>query len=443
MLEKLKFKFINRKKKSDAPTEDKPPKRRVLTDFGKKIVGYVKKSDRDQGEPTAQPKERDDITARKIFRKRENRSDDNLVGYVETETRTFDELPLSEVDSLVLCQMSYMDWSKCVAVESPIGELGDWYVTERLCGKMRAKPNNVRLALAARASVRYGAVKVCNFVNLIDGAREMQFSAVCFRLPTQELYIAFRGTDGSVAGWKEDFNMMYADAVPSQIMAAEYLEAFGWQSERIFVGGHSKGGNLAIYAAAHCNPAIRRRIAGVFSHDGPGFRQSMRGMQGYDEIVDKVFKTVPQGSIVGLLMEDEDPSVIVQSEGKGFAQHDPYLWKIRDGKFVAAAALNDGSLTIKRAIKGWLGNMSDLDRENFVNALFLVLKESGASSLREFTKMWVTDFPRVRAAMSSFDAPTRARVTGALGLFVSEIMRSQKDARQSAKERKDKKPPKA
>lgn len=363
------------------------------------------------------------------------KEEDSITDYVNREQRSFAQLPLNEADSLVFCQLSYMDWSDCAADRRTLSQSDDSVISERLCAKVRVRQNNVKLAQAVRASERFGSVTVGNFVNVIDAQLEQQFSAVCFVLPTQEQYVAFRGTDGTVVGWKEDFNMMYADEVPSQKSAVDYLNAFGWQSKRIYVGGHSKGGNLAIYAATFCDPVIRDRILSIYSHDGPGFRNSLRGQGGYDAIVSKIHKTVPQSSIIGMLMKDESPSVIVKSDGKGFAQHDPFLWKIVGNNFAAAPQLSDGALTIQRAINGWLGNMSDIDRENFVNALFLVLKESGAASIREFTKMWVTDFHRVKAAMSAFDAPTRARVTGALGMFVAEIIRSQKNKNEKDSEK--------
>ena len=173
------------------------------------------------------------------------------------------------------------------------------------------------------------------------------------------------------------------DEVPAQTRAVKYINALApkLRKRAIIVGGHSKGGNLAVYAAAKCKQTVQKRIKAAFSHDGPGFRPRLLESAQYKNIKEKVSKTVPQSSIIGMLLEHQEEFTVVKSNKSGIMQHDPYSWEIVEGSFVTLGEMTKSAKIIDRALSGWLAGLSDADRERFVDTLFQIIKESGAATV--------------------------------------------------------------
>ena len=163
---------------------------------------------------------------------------------------------------------------------------------------------------------------------------ETQFSAVTFRLPNGICYVAYRGTDETIVGWKEDFNLAFSEPVEGQLLSVDYLNRAAESiAGSFYVGGHSKGGNFAAYACMNCEGKVRGRIMGIYDHDGPGLRPEVKALGAYDEIADRIHKTIPHSSLVGMLLYTDGVYRVVESRTIGLAQHNPYTWLVKDDHF--------------------------------------------------------------------------------------------------------------
>ena len=185
-------------------------------------------------------------------------------------------------------------------------------------------------------------MKATKFVNKIEVENEKQFSAITIIMPDNTLYVSFRGTDNTIVGWKEDFNMSFKSHIASQISAKEYLNMIAelYPNKKIRVGGHSKGGNIAVYSAIFATPQIRDRIINVYNNDGPGFCEDILETQEYQEMINKVHTYIPQSSIIGRLMNHKEKYTIIESTQKGIMQHDLYSWQILGKEFIIGGTAN-------------------------------------------------------------------------------------------------------
>ena len=213
---------------------------------------------------------------------------------------TFKEKPVSDVDSLVLSQFAYLKFDGLVPElfdNKPSVTLQDIYFHpdyENLYADVRYEKENRALFEAMLGSTRYGDMRVNCYINIIEQEWETQFSAITCILGDGTLFIVYRGTDESMVGWKEDFNMAYLSPVPGQAYSMKYLNMItGKLSHRLYVGGHSKGGNLAVYAAMKCFPEVKKRIIKIYSMDGPGFRPEVFAACQFEDLRDKVVKILP------------------------------------------------------------------------------------------------------------------------------------------------------
>ena len=216
------------------------------------------------------------------------------------------------------------------------------------------------------------------YVNQLNTEEEKQFSAITILMPDDTMYVAYRGTDNTIVGWKEDFNMSFQALVPSQIDAAKYLANIAEKYQyKIRVGGHSKGGNLAVYAAAFCDKKIKKRIIDVYNNDGPGFQEKIIETTEYQEILPKVHTYMPQTSIIGRLLNHEERITILKSTQTGIMQHDLYTWQVLGDKFIRDEFTNSSEF-IDHTISDWLKAVSPEQREKFIDTLFEVLNATEA-----------------------------------------------------------------
>ncbi|MBR3223829.1 MAG: DUF2974 domain-containing protein [Atopobiaceae bacterium] len=347
----------------------------------------------------------------------------NVIDYARDELETFDERDVCCVDSLVFSCLSYLrlpqeaqtasDGDECL----PIKDLyrSDWF--EELCDRTYDPQSSRELLNAVAANPRFREARIMDYVSRTNEVAEQQFSALTFRLSPNSTFVAFRGTDNTLVGWKEDFNMSFKTAIPSQVAAARYLEHVATKTKgRIWCGGHSKGGNLAVYAGMMCDPSTRARIVRCFSHDGPGFSQKTMTdprWAGADTLVDK---TIPQSSVVGMVFErQEQDFTVVHSRGTGLSQHDPYRWEIEGTHFVKDNRLGAGANLFDSSINAWLSNATDEERERFVDAVFSVIEASGEPTFGNIKANWRTAVPLMTVAASRLDAGDRDLVLQAMG----------------------------
>lgn len=302
---------------------------------------------------------------------------------------TFLQDGFNEIDNLLLSFLAYvnLDGLSVGAGEAPVtvNELSRRFFVLHSEAELEADKSFIRLApyvLKQMAeSNRYGTALVSNYVNMVNSELELQFSAVELTLSDGSVNFCFRGTDDNIVAWKEDFNLSMGE-VPAQRLAAEYLNQFGTGTAPIRVSGHSKGGNLAVYAAAACNLDVQQRITDVYCNDGPGFVHEFVISDAFLKIQDRIRRYLPDSSIIGMILENPVEPIIVQSTAKGMLQHDAMSWQIEGPKFVKGQ-LSESAIQLHETLHSWLSNIDESGREQFVNDLFSILESTGVDTLTQ------------------------------------------------------------
>lgn len=355
----------------------------------------------------------------------------NIMDYLDWRGDVpFSVSPFCEVDSLIFAEFSFVDLNDIVssracdegvplslAVARYFALHPDEHEKLGLIVPSQIRPLVYRMAECAR----YRDVKIRGFVDHIDENIQKQFAAMTFELSEDELYVVFRGTDDTLIGWKENFNMSFLAAVPAQLEAVAYLNDIGANTthSRIFVGGHSKGGNLAIYAAMRCEETVRERIVRVYNNDGPGYRREVVESDAYRAMKERTVNIIPQTSVVGRLLEHNEQYTVIQSTASGLWQHDGFSWEVKGTSFVPAAALTQESEMIDRSLKKWIAEMSDEQCEQVVDALYRILTATNAKTLTELTK----DRNWFWQLIGSSDPQSRKTLVNALSQLTGEAGR--------------------
>ena len=347
-----------------------------------------------------------------------------IIDYVrEYGDRAWTEYPMNDVDSLILCQLAYLKfdglvpsiWENKASVTLKDISLHADY--EKLYADERYEKSNRALFEAAVQSRRYAKLKLNCYINIVEKEWETQFSAVTFLLEDYSLYVAYRGTDETIVGWKEDFNMAFLDPVPGQAYSVKYLNMVtGRLKNPLYLGGHSKGGNLAVYAAMKCLPVIKPRIRKVYSMDGPGFRPEVLASCRYEEIADKVVKILPHSSVVGMIFEKDIHYRTVESKTFGLAQHNPYTWRVKDGQFVEAEDIYESRRFMDDTINEWILSLDETQLKTFVDTLYQVISASEADNLIDFAANWKKSLAGIMNALKEVDDET--------GKMLKEIVKS-------------------
>lgn len=329
----------------------------------------------------------------------------------------FSAAPFNAADSLILCRLAYLPFDGLVPDAFGPGEALA-AVAERMPGGEEAYrlPDDLRLLRALAGTRRFGGARLSGFVNRFDPAGEKQFAALTIQLEDEPPYIAFRGTDGTLVGWKEDFNMAASTSVPSQREAAAYLNAAADAlAGSLRAGGHSKGGNLAVYAAAFCRAPVQARVAAVYSHDGPGFLPQIVESAAYRRIRGRVHAFIPQSSVVGMLLHHDEETTVVHSTNTFLLQHDLYSWDTQPHGLVAAQERTGSSRYIDATLKAWLLEMPPADRERLVDGVYGALRAAGAVTVADLRR------PQIAAAalreVRAMDEPTRTVIRQGLSLL--------------------------
>ncbi len=338
----------------------------------------------------------------------------NIVDYVEGQLDRLETKPFNTVDSLVFSQLAYMYLDECVPGPDPLAlpvRIGDLLRAERfpsMFRNVRDPDNNRKLLFALAASPRFRDIRVCNYVDKVDADSEKQFSAITCLLGDGTAYIAIRGTDATFIGWKEDFNMAFISPVPSQEEGVAYVNrAASLIPGKLRVGGHSKGGNIAVYAAMQCERAVQDRIVGIYSHDGPGFMEGILSSEAYRRIRERINKTVPQSSVVGMLLQQQEEFRVVASTRFGIAQHDPFSWEVEGDDFRYADRVSSSAIYMNRTLHQWLGTLDAEQLELFVDTLFRIIGMTNAATIYEFSADWQKRAIALLGAVKHIDPDTR------------------------------------
>ncbi len=289
---------------------------------------------------------------------------------------------------------------------------------------------DARFVRAAGESARFGEAGLSAYVDVVDEERTLQFSAVSCDVSDTHTYVAFRGTDNTLVGWKEDFMLSFT-VTPAQKAAARYLESQALRARkegrRLYVGGHSKGGLLAAYAAAVLPEELRGCVDTVWSDDGPGMASDACPVGARDVYGERFVHVVPAYDIVGALFDDGTPKLVVRSEADGALQHDPMCWQVDAGGLVPAEGLEPDSVRLASALAGWLEGVDPDERERFTDELFDVLQAGGATTLGEITGS-AQSVQKVLSALGAADQRTKDLVWALLGAAVGANVESARDA---------------
>ena len=349
----------------------------------------------------------------------------NIIDYIKWRgDLSFSESPFNEVDGLIFTQLSFLDFSGIGP--SDVNESGSLAEAWNKYFHKGRKPESVILSEEIYEMIktmadapRYASLKLSGYTAKIDEAAEKQFAAICIGFG-KNTYVFFRGTDDSLVGWKEDFNLAFMESVPAQQEALIYLNNVmkGTLFSPVYVGGHSKGGNLSVYAAMHCKKVYKRRIKKVYAYDSPGFLDNVLETKEYKEVSEKLISIVPEGSVIGQLLGHGKPDdIIVKNESYVLRQHDPFTWEVCGNKFIKVASLNEQSVRINEVISSWLSHLDKSERESFADALYELMTISDAKTLKDI----LSDKLGFLKALRKISKETKKDINKNIGQIIEQI----------------------
>ena len=364
----------------------------------------------------------------------------NMLDYIkEFGHVSFEERAFSEIDALVLTELEYLPLEKVV----PSDENGENFVTVKEIAeymqehKQELFDENPMMITQERHEVsqviadapRFQSLKFFGVVSEWDKDTTKQFAAVTVEVEPSVRLVVFRGTDETLIGWKEDFLMTYSPLVAAQTDAKEYLakQASLWGGD-LMISGHSKGGNLAIYAAATQEEDVQLRIVDIFCFDSPGLYRSVLETKGYQNIVPLAMRYIPQDSLVGLMLESEVPYVIVKSNATGAMQHSAMTWEIEDGQFIKMEKLTKNSQLNDQTFKKWTESVSDEELELFWNVFFELLFSVGIDTVNDLYGEFMHYVQEFLKAAGNMDEEKRELLTRIALLLVSTRFEVWKDS---------------
>ena len=364
----------------------------------------------------------------------------NMLDYIkEFGHVSFEERAFSEIDALVLTELEYLPLEKVV----PSDENGEDFVTVKEIAeymqehKQELFDENPMMITQERHEVsqviadapRFQSLKFFGVVSVWDKDTTKQFAAVTVEVEPSVRLVVFRGTDETLIGWKEDFLMTYSPLVAAQTDAKEYLakQASLWGGD-LMISGHSKGGNLAIYAAATQEEDVQLRIVDIFCFDSPGLYRSVLETKGYQNIVPLAMRYIPQDSLVGLMLESEVPYVIVKSNATGAMQHSAMTWEIEDGQFIKMEKLTKNSQLNDQTFKKWTESVSDEELELFWNVFFELLFSVGIDTVNDLYGQFMHYVQEFLKAAGDMDEEKRELLTRIALLLVSTRFEVWKDS---------------
>lgn len=360
----------------------------------------------------------------------------NLLDYLDWRgDLTLEQAPFNEVDNLILAEVSFVDFSGTVPPPGmgksvPLRTAAETFFArfpegEKIDMGVLVPDDIPDMLRKMAASRRFGNMGLNCFVDWLDAEKGEQFAAVTVETGDGRLYLSFRGTDDTLAGWKEDFDLAWMPEVPAQKKAAQYVTEVARQypRRRLRLGGHSKGGNLAVYAGVFCPAAVQRRIDTVWSNDGPGFRDDLLDLPQHRRIEERIISIVPKSSVVGMLLEHEEAYTVVDSDQLGFLQHDGFSWQVMGDHFITLRQMTRQAHLSDLELRQWVQGMTAEQRGKFVDALFAVLTASGAATL---TDLKADSFKAVGAmvrAMKDLDKETRDGLLKFMGILFRSNLR--------------------
>ena len=340
---------------------------------------------------------------------------------------SFSESGLNEIDALIFSEILYASFDDFVspsitAKGIPLSAISDKFFSlhydRNKIGAIIPTDDIFRLLKVAGESRRFGSVTVKGFINEVDISSQKQFCAVCYEIGKNSIVVAYRGTDDTIIGWKEDLNMAFFTPIPAQKHAMEYLQnvACATGKEHIFVCGHSKGGNLAAYSSLTVEKSVQEKIEAVYNFDGPGFLKAFVEKHRNNPIIPKLHKVMPQGSIIGAIFNSVEKCKYVKSTAKGLYQHDAFSWQLLGKSFEVVDKPSKASSDFHTILDSWVENMTHAERVAFVDALYKLLTVNDSTTLSDI----VSDKFKFVLGILKTDEKTKKTFISSLNRLVKE-----------------------
>ena len=322
----------------------------------------------------------------------------NIFNYLEDiQYDNIYDQPFTELDFLLLTEITYLNYDTIVTDRLELQKASRLIDVPQYMSEVNSLMNTKhRLKLLTQAAIvkRYKNLKLFGYVNDIDLEMQKQFAAMVYKINLDTYVIAFRGTDDSIIGWKEDFHMTYMKEIPAQKHALQYLQDFFAQhpNQKVILAGHSKGGNLAVYAASQLEPLLQKNIVAVYTFDAPGLHKELTETTGYQNMMEKTKVFVPQGSIIGMMLEIPDKKIVVRSTALGgIAQHDTFSWQVEDKHFVQLDETNSDSQQVDTTFKEWVETVPDTELQLYFDLFFGIILDAGISSINDLSSFKVIE----------------------------------------------------
>ncbi len=354
----------------------------------------------------------------------------NIMDYLKWRgDLSFSQDGFNEVDNLILSTLAYIEFDGIVPFERKSERVFLTDIARQAYDSIDMEAPRTKnpffvqipkLLLEAAATKRFGSLELSCYINRIDQDNSEQFSAIVFSLHDQLHYIAFRGTDDMLAGWKEDFQMSFLEEVQAQKDAIAYVTyIIETLAGEIYLGGHSKGGNLAVYSAASLQE-VQERIIAVYNNDGPGFQEKFLESAGYHRILPKIHTIVPKSSVVGILMEHLEEYEIVNSNQRGIGGHNAFSWEVLGNHFVYQPGLMKSSIILNRTLSHWLSRISVEERATFVEELFEIFYASGLVTVSGISSDKLTAANNMLKAYKNMNPEAKKMMRRLISLFIEE-----------------------
>ena len=373
----------------------------------------------------------------------------NIFDYLEWRgDLSFAQTGICDADAVILSRLSYLPFDGVVS-----GQFDDYTTVSQAADRIFSgetpgflwKGDDILLRELAD-SERFRDLKLCGYVNIVDDKKQMQFSAMVIDLGNIR-FVSYRGTDNTLVGWQEDFNMFFTFPVASQLEAKRYFDRVVSHFDgELCLGGHSKGGNLAVYVSAFSATGVQDRISAIYSMDGPGFELEHIKDSGFQRIIDKIHTYVPQSSIFGMLFEHEENYTVIKSSQKGFLQHDVYSWEIKRDSLVPLSRTTGTSAFFDHTLTQFIEKMSPEERRGFTEAIFNIMKSTEEYTFDDMADKLVRDIPIMLKTLTKLDSETRSMIGARLlsflktaGANISDINPLTKENRQLRREQNPKK----
>lgn len=345
--------------------------------------------------------------------------------------KDFDEIPFNKIDALIFAQLSYLSYAGIVEDTRSdskgvyLHEIAEHKNFSGIFTLPRTVENNTKLFNAVAYSKRYGKVRAKFYEEITEKDSDTQFCGVVFVLPKNLNVISFRGTDSTILGWKENCNMLYRYPVSSQEISVAYVDkVIPMLRGKVIVTGHSKGGNLAIYSSVYCKNVNKKKIKQIISFDSPGFTEEFVNDKAYLSTLHKITKFVPEESMVGMLLTDKSTVQIVKSDGIGFYQHDPFMWKIDGITFETGTRIVMRAKIIDTTFNEWVFGFAPEQREQFLEGMFLLIEktnEAGSPTFRQWLENLLPNIPLALDAVKGLSLQDRVLFAKVIRQFFTSM----------------------